>query len=63
MQIKNKKLILNKTDLDHVLDIDIFEGDRNIPPSELFLQGLEKEIEMNGLKGEIFNEIVIKHTW
>ena len=63
MKIENETLYINRTDLDHILDIDLMEDDRDTPPSELFLEGLEIELIMNGLEGEVFNNIVINHVW
>ena len=59
MKIENETLYINKTDLDHILDMDLMENDRDTPPSELFLEGLEIELQMNGLENEMFNKIVI----
>lgn len=63
MKIENETLYINKTDLDHILDIDIFERDKSTPPSELFLEGLEIELGLSGLEGETFNKIVIEKVW
>lgn len=43
-----KKLIITMTDLDHILDIDLLEN-KNVPPSQFFLEGLKKELELNGI--------------
>lgn len=59
MKIENETLYINKTDLDHILGylegLELFKE----PPSELFLEGLEIELQMNGLENEMFNKIVI----
>ena len=60
MKIENETLHINKTDLDHILGylegLELFKE----PPSGLFLEGLEIELGLSGLEGEIFNKIVIK---
>lgn len=61
MKIENETLYINKTDLDHILDIDLMENDRDTPPSELFLEGLEIELQMNGLEGKYFKNIFIEN--
>lgn len=63
MKIENEALYIHKTDLDHILDIDLMENDRDTPPSELFLEGLEIELGLNGLEDETFNKIVIEKIW
>lgn len=61
MKIENETLYINKTDLDHILGefelTDIF----NKPPSELFLKGLEVELQMNGLESKYFKNILIEN--
>lgn len=44
-----EKIIISLTDLDHILDIGILEENKNLPPSDLFLEGLKNELELNGL--------------
>lgn len=63
MKIENETLYINRTDLDHILGIDVFESDKSTPPSELFLEGLEIELGLNGLEDETFNKIVIEGIW
>ena len=61
MKIENETLYIDKTDLDHILGylegLEIYEG----PPSELFLEGLEIELQMNGLEDEYFKNIFIEN--
>ena len=51
------KLIINTIDLDHILDIDRLEEEKNMPPSEIFLEGLKNELEMNGYSEDEINSI------
>lgn len=51
------KLIINTIDLDHILDIDRLEEEKNMPPSEIFLEGLKHELEMNGYSKDEINSI------
>lgn len=48
MNLIGKKLIINNIDLDHILDIDRIEKEKNTPPSKIFLEGLKNELEMDG---------------
>lgn len=45
----DEKLVIDLVDLDHILDIDILEGNRDNAPSELFLQMLQDELDLSGL--------------
>lgn len=69
MKIENETLYINKTDLDHILgysephSLEELIAWKQRPPSELFLEGLEIELQMNGLEDEVFNNIVINHVW
>lgn len=63
MKVENRILYLDNVDLDHVLGelelIDVFTR----PPSELFLKGLQIELELNGLNFNMFDSIKIKKIW
>ena len=58
MKKEGNKLIITRIELDHVLDIDLFEEEKNIPPSELFIEGLKKEMMLNGIKEKELDNIV-----
>ena len=67
MKIEGKTLYINKVDLDHILGYDNLlgypEGYRAVfttPPSELFISGLEIELQMNGLEDKEIKKIVIE---
>ncbi len=63
MKIENEVLYINKIDLDHILGV--LEGMEiyGKPPSELFKDGLEMELKLNGLEDKAFKDIVIKNIW
>ena len=64
MKIENETLYINKTDLDHILgylDAELLDLCKSTPPSDLFLEGLEVELQLNGLEDEIFKNIVIEN--
>lgn len=63
MKIKNKTLYIDRTDLDHILGTFELRGLYINPPSNLFLKGLEMELQFNGLEDETFNKIVIEGVW
>ncbi len=42
-------LALDLVDLDHVLDVSLLEEDKDKPMSELFLELLSDEMELNGM--------------
>lgn len=65
MKIKGKTLYMNRIDLDHVLDVDMLEENKAMPPSELFLMGLRTELLMSGLEleGEEIGKVVISFDW
>lgn len=46
---ETKKLTINFTDLDHILDVDMFLENRDTPPSRLFVDSLKREMEINGM--------------
>ena len=61
MKIENEILYIDKTDLDHILgEMDLQEY-LSVPPSELFLKGLEVELQMNGLDDRYFRDILIEN--
>lgn len=60
MKQLHRTLVINMIDLDHILDVDIFENDRKTPPSSLFLEGLHREMELNGINSEDIDIISIK---
>lgn len=47
---ETRKITINSIDLDHILDVDTFLENRDIPPSEIFLENLKKEMELHGLE-------------
>lgn len=57
MKIKNKDLIIQKHDLDHILSYDVLVED---VPSEKFKEGLKIELELHGLENEEYERIVIE---
>ena len=62
MKVK-RKIELNQVDLDHILDIEILDENKTNPPSELFIEGLLRELELNGIdldEGEIELSITLK---
>lgn len=52
MKVENR-LIINMTDLDHILDTDLLEENKDVPPSLIFLEGLFNELQLNGIDKDI----------
>lgn len=63
MKIENETLYINRTDLDHILGEMDLEEYLSTPPSELFLESLQDELEMNGLDKVPYSVIVLNFGW
>ena len=60
LKLDNRTLIIDRVDLDHILDIDELVENRQKPPSIVFLEHLAIELEMNGISKNNVDEIKIK---